>query len=304
MIKRLFVLLLLALLAVIPAVAQDDEEDEAALDTETLDYIAAAFEAMNNLDSVRIVGELTVDQEVTSAGMTIPTTITQEIDGRIGYGDDSTVDQLQMTLLQELEMGMGLGSGGMTLEMRLVDGTFYVQVSNTSGLMVGQFPEEWERLSDESTSVIAEAFGDPEALIASFNQQIQYPITEETVIELDERRETDVDDDPVRRWDVVLDPSAIRDSGALEAALGRPPGRRQRRRLRQHRRLRQGSRRRIHRVYISTETDLIRQIDSEVVFDTALDIMGQSAELSQTAEGEFVYSEFNEPIEVEAPELE
>lgn len=299
--KRLMLLmtvLMMAALFVIPAAAQDDDE--------TLDYIAAAFDGVSDLETYRVTGDFIVTQTLEAEGMTIPTNLTQAIDARIGYEDGETV-ALDANLVQDIEIDLGIAggsqAGAMTLDMRIVDGEVYLRVSEPTGIFVGQFTDAWQILGESGADAITQAFGNPDDLIASFNQQLLYPIDSDTVTELTELGEVDVDGETLLGFELEMDVEAAfssEDMGALlggtmdTSALGMTPEELMGQLL-------DGAELTLT-VYISEEDDLVRRVESLVIFDASITAMNMEMDIEQSAEGLFTYSEFNEPFEVEAPE--
>ncbi|MFW5747975.1 MAG: hypothetical protein ACOCYT_00020 [Chloroflexota bacterium] len=309
MIKRMLTVLLLivfAALLALPVVAQDDEED--GLDMELVDYINEASDGLANFDSYTISGTLTIDQEITAGEITIPSTIVQTITADIVQSDGVTV-ALDAEISQDIAMGMGMGEGSFVLDMIFVDGAVYVQARDFAGLMAtAGLSEGWQQIGIEGSenNPLLDAFGDPDALLASFNEQLTYPLNEETILSLEERRELTIDDDPVRRFAIELDAQSVVDNGGLDSVLSNLEDSASQLGMTSDELIEQlleGATLGIV-VHISTETDRMRRIDSEVVFNSELMAMGEALTLSQTAAGSFVYSNFDEEFGITPPELD
>jgi hypothetical protein len=304
MIKRLTLALMIVILA-LPILAQDEEDEEAALIADISARVSAAVAQVDEFTSITLEGELSVSQRVESIATEtiINTSIDQEIEACIEYNEDGSTRAVSATLTQLLDINLGLGSGQLTIDIRVLEGEIYLRARDASGLMNGQFIEdEWFQLgATDDDNLLAQAFGDPEAIIASFSEQLQYPITMDTVIEVDDRRGRNIDDDPTERWELILDPQAVYATGALDNILegvetdviGTDADVLVEKLL-------NGAEITLN-AFLSEETGYLRRIDSEVTFDTTLEVQGESIALNQTTESEFVYGGFDESCNVQAP---
>lgn len=308
MMKRVLVLALMLVVAVaaFPAFAQEDDE-------ETITYIAEAFSNVNKLDFYCVEGVLELDQLIAAQGTEVPTVIEQEIEACIAYDEGVTV-AVDATLDQTFDVNLGFGdqTGEMSLDIRVVDDTVYLRVYDLSGLFAGQFDENWAILGQDSTAdVITEAFGDPDTLIASFSQQLLYPINVDTVAEVTAIESDDVTEEEGWVGFVMeMDALAVFSSADMEglmgtidaSQLGMEPEELMEMLIVGDPEDESDDATLVLTVYIDQEDDTVRRVDSEIIFDSTLTVMGLEMELDQAAVGSFIYSNFDEAFEVEVPQ--
>lgn len=312
--KRIWRILavLTLLMAVIPALAQDEEtEEETPVDPsvemiETVDRILGEMQA---LSAIRIDGLLTVRQNLQTGGTSVDTTFAQDIDLSLGRNGDS-IEQVQAKLIQNLNLGLGIGRGSFTMDLILPknEDNFYARLSNFSGLMLDMAPQDWVIVGSDvdEAEFINENFPASAELLTSFSRIIDYPLTEETVIAIRERRSQPIryerHDYVVRRIEVEFDVQALLALGVLDSALATvdaPALEIPTAELTDA--LLDGASLSVN-FYIDEETGLFRRIETLLTYDTSFVALGENVTLRQTSEGRFTYSQFNGEFDIQAPE--
>ncbi|MDX2078723.1 MAG: hypothetical protein SFZ02_19985 [bacterium] len=170
---RVLLLIVLALPLSVFAQSEDDI---------TIDDIENAFAALYKNDSIRMEGETIVDQTITFSGSVIEQTIVQDITGEMQFEDTQLIgltSQLNQTLTAN---SMGTTTeGSMLMEMIYVDEILYMKVSETTGALVGIYPDGWINLTEDGDSVEALALLNLDNLLNTFNKPLLYPLDDTTV---------------------------------------------------------------------------------------------------------------------------
>jgi hypothetical protein len=304
--RTLIISLLLALLlvALAPVNAQFDDDE-----LEALDIVAAAFENVTSSAAVQMEGDLEIYQTISTQGITIENTILQEITG--GWlAEDGAIVASSMLLNQGIEViipGAPATVGSMVMEMILLEESLYVQISETTGALAGTFPTGWFDLATGSVPAALETLN-PEGLMEQARASVLYPINEDTVSAISELDPDVLLDDREARvfaLEFNMDELAQTDAFAaglnsldleslgvdLEAALDAL--------------LADASM--SMTIWIGDEDGLVYRIDSELVMNVDLADLGvpgvTSGSLIQSALTSIVYSGFDKPFEIEAPDL-
>lgn len=304
------ILAVLTLLVVVMSTFAQDETEETPVDpsVEMLATIESILEEMRELPGVRIDGLLTVRQTIRTGDTSVDTTFSQDIDLSIGRSGEQ-VEQVEAKLIQNLNLGLGIGRGSFTMDLILPknEDNFYARLSNFSGLMLDMAPQEWVIVGSDvdEAEFINQTFPSSLELLTSFSRVIDYPLTEETVIAVRERRSQPIryerQDHVVRRIEVEFDVDALLELGVLDAALATVdvaalelgpddliPA------------LLDGATLLVN-FYIDEETGFFRRIETSLTYDTSFIAMEQEIELLQTSEGRFTYSQFGTAFDIQAP---
>ncbi len=308
--KRLWLILMVLALIVTPVAAQDDV-DEAQIDPETemLTTVTRILDEMAALSSFRVDGDLTVRQTVQTGGTSVTTTLNQDIDLQIGR-DNGRVERIRADLQQTINLGLGIGSGSFSMELLLPspDDNFYARLGNFSGLMLELTGTDWVVIGSEASEAdfVNEAFPSPQELITSFSRVIEYPITEETVLAVRERRAQNIryerSEYPTRRIEIEFSVPVLLELGVLNSELGAvdaPALGLTNAELIEA--LIDGASLVVN-FYVDEETGLFRRIETAFTYDTRFTAIGEEIRLEQTSEGRFTYSRFEEEFVVVAPE--
>lgn len=299
------------LMAVFPSFAQDEAEEETPVDpsVEMLETVENILQQMQALSSIRIDGLLTVKQNLQTGGTSVDTTFSQDIDLSLSR-DGSVVEQVEARLIQDLNLGLGIGRGSFTMDLVLPknEDNFYARMSNFSGLMLDMAPEDWVIVGSDvdEAEFINETFPSTMELLTSFSRIIDYPLTDETVLAVRERRSQPIryerHDYAVRRIEVEFDVDALLELGVLDSALATvdaPALGLTTADLVDA--LLDGASLAVN-FYIDAETGLFRRIETLLTYDTSFVAMDQEIRLRQTSEGRFTYSRYDEAFEIQAPE--
>jgi hypothetical protein len=308
--KRLWLIFILMAWALTPVIAQDDTE-EATLspEEEMLTTVTSILEDMAALSAFRVDGDLTVRQTIQTGGTSVATAFVQDIDLQLARSGD-TVDHLRADLQQTINLGMGIGSGGFSMELLLpsADDHFYARLGNFSGLMLELTGTEWVVIGSESPEAdfVNEAFPSPAALLASFSRVLDYPITEDTVLAVRERRAQNIryerHEYPTRRIEIEFNVAALLELGVLDTelrAVDAPALGLSNAELIDA--LIDGASLVVN-FYVDEETGLFRRIETQFSYDSRFTAHGEEIRLQQTSEARFTYSRFNEEFTVTAPD--
>lgn len=305
--KRLVLLLTALLLIVAPTFAQDEPEDPSA---ELLAVVTGVLEDMAALTAFRIDGNLSVDQRLQTGDTQVRTRFSQALDMNIARNADG-IERMRAEMEQTINLGLGIGSGGLRLELLMPsasDGIIYARASDFSGLMLNVAGDEWVILGEDvgEAAFLNEAFPSTEALITSLSRIIEYPITDETVVEVRERRAQTIRYErgqyPSRRIEIVFDVPVLLEMGVLDSALravDAPALGLTNAELIDA--LMEGSRLAVN-FFIDDEILMLRRIETEFSYDASFVAMGEEILLNQVSEGRFTYTQFDEDFEVNVPE--
>jgi hypothetical protein len=296
--------------AILPTFAQDEAEEETPVDPsiEMLATVESILEEMRALPGIRIDGLLTVKQNLRTGGTSVDTTFAQDIDLSIGRNGDQ-VEQVQAKLIQDLNLGLGIGRGSFTMDLILPknDDNFYARLSDFSGLMLDMAPQEWVIVGSdvEEAEFINETFPSNIELLNSFSRVIDYPLTDETVLAVRERRAQPIryerHDYAVRRIEVEFDVNKLLELGILDSALATVDA--SALELNPDELLTallDGATLSVN-FYIDNETGYFRRIETLLTYDTSFIAMGQEVQLVQTSEGRFTYSQFGSEFDFQVP---
>jgi hypothetical protein len=300
--RRLFpcVLVIVALFLVACSGGGLSEED-----LTTLEYVSKSFQDTSSLTALHMVGGQTVNQDISAQGTTIKQTIEQNFDGDLVLATDSTQsDATQMTLEQSLSAsGAGQNvSGTMTMDMIITDGVVYVQVYDTTGSFSGQFPDGWVNVSENPSAIPGMNLLNIEQL-AEMIRPVTYALNKDTVNSISEQSRETVDGQEMRVFSLSLNSKGLSESSTFKqlasafntGSLGVDAQQIINDMLK-------GASLDL-RLWIGTEDNLMHKSSVTVKIDANLNISGENVNLKQTSEGAFTFSNFNQPVEIQAPEV-
>lgn len=299
------------LLMVIPTFAQDDAEEETPVDpsVEMIETLEQILTEMQGMSGIRIDGLLTVKQNIQTGGTSVETTFAQDIDLSLGRNGD-TVEQVEAKLIQNLNLGLGIGRGSFTMDLILPKNgsDFYARLSDFSGLMLDMASEDWVVIGSDADEAefVNDVFPSTSELVASFSRVIDYPLTEETILAVRERRSQPIryerHDYVVRRIEVEFDVDALLELGVLDSSLATVDapalGLTNTELITA---LLDGATLSVN-FYIDDETGYFRRIETLLTYDTSFIAQGEEIRLRQTSEGRVTYSQFDTEFDIQAPE--
>jgi hypothetical protein len=293
--RLLFCILLLTVFA-LPVYAQDDPRE----------IVMTAVEAMAELDSYHITTEQILDQSVSFSmnGQTSSTSTRLEQTMEADYQRDGDDYNFIVTLEQQVVVDM-MGSKTeveMTMEMIVVDDEFYLRFTDVSESLESLVdPDEW-LTSDNIADNPLTAMINPDGFSAQITNPVIYPITEETVTDVEERDSDEIDGVEVRVFDLEFDTEALAESDAIQALLGAfntsGMGVDMEDMMRQMMRNAELE----LTFYIGVEDGLLYQTESALSVDGPIEISGTEVDFVQSVQNTTRFSAFNEEVEIEAPE--
>lgn len=299
-ISRMIPLLLLLILVGLPVAAQDDGESDDALNT-----VVDAIDALNSFDNVHVTGTLAIQQEISSGGRTINSDITQDLDTTVIYVDEA-INALESTVTQAITFRGGIGEGAMTMDVILVDDTFYGRTRDVSGTLTSlTLPDQWVRMDSDEAEDLGDVFEDAESAAELLGVRMLYPVNENTVTEVVENETVEIDGEPVRHWTLTLDAvAAAEETGFAELLDNAGVNPRQlgleedeaAQRFMENATLTVDT-------FVSTETGHLRRLVVDLTLDTTLDALGQEVGLVQESTSTFNYGDFNADVTIQAPDV-
>lgn len=209
----------LVLLFAVPVTAQPD----APYDPEHLALIQRASANFIALESYNAQGTSLIIQYITleDRGRTenVSQTITQELNG-FYITNQNGAPAMSNTIIQQLETvvsGRTVG-GGVTMDLRVVDETFYARMSNATGDLIGLYPSGWVNVSQDPTRIPGLELINAENYVTLIAQQ--YSFAEGTIRSIVELSQIEHEGNTFHRFMVEMDIDGLRASGELEQALG------------------------------------------------------------------------------------
>jgi len=190
----------------------------------------------------------------------------------------------------------------MKMDMTIVDGIVYVQVYDTTGNLVGQFPEGWVNVSENPSAIPGMNLLNIEQL-ADMIRPVAYALDKDTVNSISEQPRETLDGQEMRVFTLVLNSKGLSESSTFKqvasafnsSALGVDAEQLINDMLK-------GATLDI-RIWIGAEDNMLHKTSATLRIDANLSVSGQNLNLKQTSEGEFTFTNFNEPVEILAPEL-
>jgi hypothetical protein len=267
--------------------------------------------AIEGLKSYTIESEQTISQQMAMSfgeqSMNIVNDIIQTVDFQVAKNGDSY--NASGTLEQNTVTDMGAaGSTDTTLTFELVtlDGETYVRASGDAGMLGGVLPEGWTSLSDPSAGtnpIFATLSG--ENLTRLYNQAL--PINETTVVGIEELDGSRLGAAGMRVFQIDYNPSALIESGMFDslgsALSGSGSGAAAGIDVEQLLQDMFEDAEITYTVYVGDDDGLVHQLDSTMAIDATLNMQGMSIPLVMSIDSTTVFTNFNEPVTIEAPEL-
>ena len=277
--------------------AQDDFSEE---ELDAIAVVADAYDKMAALETVYTDGTQNLVQEVSAAGQSLEITLLQEIFGPSIFDEDAPAAAL--TIVQESTFS-GI-SIEMTMEMIQVDDDLWVRISDVTDAYASQYPEGWVNLIENPTGVPGMELFNIDSMTSMTNTGLQYPITEDTVATIEELDDfEEIDGIETRAFAVTLDTLALLETEAFDAlsgmmnadALG----------MDVNDMMTQMFENAFFDlvIWVGVDDGLVHRTDMILDIDAALSVPGAgSVNLVQSLEASFTYTEFDDPVEIVAPE--
>jgi hypothetical protein len=307
-------LILLALVAVLvfaalPASAQSNTltSDQ----QELVDYVKGVFDQFFELESYSTSGAQSVVQHITakSKGTTIEVnqTIDQELSGQVQQNDDGN------SMMAQIDQNISQVTGGQsqeisqTIEMILTDGDFYMRFSNVSPATIASiYPKDWVNLAENPTAFPGANLINADQYTSVFSGQFKYPLNADTIQKIKELPGETLEGVETRVITLVFNAPALFASGEMDQILSV---------------FNAGS--------LGVDMDQLREsmgenaaleltvwigADDDMIYrqDTAMTLAGEmgaivtgvdSMNLEQQSTGSFTFTDFNEPVTIEAPDV-
>ena len=304
--QGLLILLMAAVCALLisPALAQ-------SADQELIDYVQGALDQFFELDTYSSTGTQNIVQHISAEtqGQTIVVdqTIEQILEGQVQNDDGTTSMAIQIDQNIAQVIGGQNQDITQTLEIVLVDGELFMRFSNVSPpTMAGMFPEDWVNLADTPNAFPGAGAINAEQYADVFSSQFKYPLTDETVERIKELPGETLDGVDTRVITMVFNGPALFASGEMDQYLSA-----------------------FNTQQMGVDMDQLREsmgenaaleltiwigADDNMIYreDVAMTLAGEmgaiatgidSMSLEQQITGTITFSDFNEPVTIEAPEV-
>jgi hypothetical protein len=298
--KRLILLVLaiFVLAAAFPVFAQD----------EAVQTVSDAVAALQELDSYTTHVEQTIAQNIEmgsgDTAMSITNDIVQTIDLQVaktdeGYNAVGTIDQniASGTAGQSQELAM-------TIEIVLLDGVAFLRGSSESPMLANIIPTEWTEIDDSIATTNPTLAGfSPSALQQFYG--INAAFDAETIESITELDSAEIDGQSMRVFEIEYSLDALLESGMLSGltgGMGAQAGMSDEDLQALVEDILSGSDA-TYTAYIGADDGLLHQLDSVLTVDTTMNLQGMSLPLQMTVDSSSTFSGFNEPVEIEAPEV-
>ena len=283
-----------------------------AQDDDIVDFVLEALNSVAEQSSVQLTTETVIAQEIDMTGMPMEFSIIQSGEGAVIY-DDGEVSAVSLLVTQSMDaggMGALFGDLGLTLEMVYVDGETYTRVSDVTGfyeMMLEEFnADEW--VLDESATA-ALPF-DIDTIIAQGGNVAIDTWVEEMVASAEELDGETANDQAMRVFALEGDMDALFDSEALSSVLSNfdMDGLDLSSMGMDMEDLDLGMSDMTATlemiVWIGEDDGLPYYVETITTFDTVMSMMGQSMDMTMILTQSTVYSDYNEDITIEAPEID
>lgn len=305
--RALFILLvgIICALLVSPVFAQ-------STDQELIDFVQGAFDQFFTLDTYSSSGTQNIVQHISlkTQGQTVVVdqTIDQNLDGQVM--NDSGKTSMAMQIDQDIAQVIGEQNQDIsqTLEIVLKDGGLYMRFSNVSpATMAGMFPKDWVNLVENPTAFPGANAINAEQYANVFSSQFKYPLTDETVERIKELPGETLDDGTEARViKLVFNGPALFASGEMDqylsafntASMGVDMDQ-----------LREGMGKNAAlelTLWIGADDNNIYRQDVNMTLagDMGAIVTGvESMSLEQQVTGTITFTDFNEPVTIEAPKV-
>jgi hypothetical protein len=301
----LLIAVLALLAAALPVFAQTSLTSQ---QQESVQTVSDAVTAIGELDSYTMYSKQIINQQmemgVGQQTMNIVNDITQTIDFQVvktadGYNASGALEQSTVT-----DLGTGGTETVLTFEMVLLDGDTYVRVSGDAGPLAAMFPEGWSNLSDPAAAAnpLLSALN-VESMVGLGSQSF---LTEDSaVLGIEELDSAEIDGQTMRVFDINYDTTALAASGVFDAmssslgSLAGPQGGDPQEMIQDMFEDAEIT----YTAYVGADDGLLHQLDNTMAIDATLSFQGMTLPLVMTIDSTTVFSDFNEPVEIEAPEV-
>lgn len=301
--KRLVILLSLTLILSLTfagnIVAQDDDE--------IIDFVAEAMGNITQQESVFVISETVIAQDISMAGLPLPIemTITQSTEV-VNIYDDSELIAMQGTNSQSTEapgFETFIPGGDLIIEMILVDEEFYMRVDDVDNAFGGIYPEGWVTADSLSAT---RGIDFTSFFTSAIAFESQYGFNEDVILSIEELDGEEINDMAMRVFALEYDIAGLMEGDALAnilggagmdlSALGVDMNEMMQDML--------DSMNISMTLWISEDDGLPYQIEMITTMEMEMTVTGQTMELIQDITQTTTYNDYNEPVEITAPDLD
>jgi hypothetical protein len=296
--KKRLILLMLAVfvLAAVPVFAQD----------EAVQTVSDAVAAIQELDSYTTHVEQTISQVVSlgsgDTAMSTTNDVVQTVDLQIvrtddGYNTAGVIDQTitANTAGQVQEVPL-------TIEIVLLDGVAFLRGSSESPLLANAIPTEWTEVDDNvaASNPVLASFA-PSALKQFYG--VNAAFDEDTIESITELDSAEIDGQTMRVFEIEYSMDALLETGLLDGLTGNAQAGMSAEDLQALVEDILSSADAVFTAYVGEDDGLLHQLDSVLSVDTVMTFQGVSMPLQMTVTSTTTFSGFNEPVEIEVPEV-
>ncbi|MDX1995548.1 MAG: hypothetical protein SF029_24405 [bacterium] len=299
--------LMLALVGSVSAQGTTFSDEE----LEAIEFVSEAVDTFLALESYTAEGENVLAQDISIAGTTITQELVQELAGDYAIDEDGMVSAA-VTINQTIDqVGAGMNiSGGMVMEIVVAEETLYARVSDTTGAMAGMFPDGWVNVNENPNAIAGMSAINTDQYVNLFSSQVGYPVNEDSIDAITELDSVEGEDgQELRVFVVEYNVDYLDESGALDQALGAFD-------FTQFGLSQEDADALIESfldgmelkttMRIGADDGLIYGLDSdmqvEAEFSGAI-TQGQTMTIAQTVTYAIRFSGFNEPVEIDVPDV-
>lgn len=291
--------LILSLTFSFTAVGQDDSD--------LIDFVAEAMARITEQSSVSVTTESLIEQNIEMAGVPIPIemTITQTTEGVNAYEDGELIALHGITTQSTVAPALSAVIPNVTLNLEMIfaDGEFYMRIDDADGTFAGIYPEGWSTADEFSAGVGA----DFTSLFASLTTiEGQYGFSEDVILSIEELDGEELNDMDMRVFTLEYDISGLFESDALAgilgdagmdmSSLGVDMGDMMQTMM--------DGMTTSMTIWIGEEDGLPYLTETIVFVEMELDVAGQTMNLVMDMTQTAVYSDYNEPVDISAPDLD
>jgi hypothetical protein len=306
----LFIISLITLLA-LPASAQTGLTDK---DQSLVDYVQSAFDGFLTLDSFTSSGTSKINRHIEIIALEVETSVDQIIQETVSGQAQRDING-DLSISAQIDSTTDLEGGGLddpeftrTVEVIVMDGDFFIRYSNFSPTsMEVMFPDNWVNLSQNPHAFSGAEYLKADQYAGIFSSQIQYPLNENTVFRIKELPSETLNNVPTRVVRIVFDVPALFNNGEvdqylsafslddltldtnqLQTSMGENAGLEL-------------------TVWIGAEDNFVYRIESVMALTVELTDMVSGIDkmyLEQQATVSVTYANFNQPLQIDTPQVE
>ncbi|MBZ0297973.1 MAG: hypothetical protein K8L99_35800 [Anaerolineae bacterium] len=286
-------LMILLLPLTVTAQSQDD----------LLDAVQTALDHFSQQTSYQITGLQSVQQAVTITGGDVTTTIEQSVEQHYSGALSRDAENIaaQMTIEQMVHLTSDDNEPlnfSQTLDIIILEDNLYMQVSDVQPEdVVALLPAGWVNLTENPDAFPGAELMNGDQYISLFTSAMNFLLTEDMLLTIDELESETIEGQTMRVIEVTFDPALLLDSGALDGlfnaydyamlglnneVLAATVG--------QNAQV-------TTTLWLTPENDLYRA-------DSALSFAGEVSDtvsIDSEIGSSFVYTDFGEPVNIEAP---